>query len=285
MLVHTIYGMEKIITFEEWKRRDFDRTGITRYKLIITCEKCKKIYTPLLKAFSTRDKWVPCCIECYRKFYCYDEEWRKNNREAQLIAQNRPEVLEKQKQAQLKRWELGGEALREQYIQITKTLWEREDYRENQINKIRENWEKEEYREKIFTSYRQYFGIYRGNHYSSLVELSFLLWCEERKVSVKNYDLPGIPYFWKNKWRKYYPDYIITNDTIVEVKGKGRWYTQEKEMIEKKFSVLTEWCKEHTMKCRMVFDTDLGKTLWKKAKEVHFENNKENNSSVCGKSS
>lgn len=272
------------ITFYQFQEKQFNKTGISNFNLVIDCEKCKNEYKILVKKFLRRKKFAPFCTKCYFKECVCDEEWRKNNSKAQKIAQNRPEVLEKQRKAQLRRWELGGDDLRERYVQIGKNLWKRKSYRDNQIKRIRENWENLKYREKIFNnSKKQYVGKYKENFYHSLVEFSFLLYCEEKKHSVRNYDGPGIEYEFKNKIRRYYPDYIINNDTIIEVKGRGRWYNQNREQIEIKFSTLAKWCKSNNMKCRFIFDKDIGKRFWKEAKKL-YEIEKENIQTLQGES-
>ncbi len=266
--------MDKSIDFIELKNRNFDKTGISNYKINIICEKCQSSYFPIVKKFLVRKKIVPQCHSCYFKYNVHDHEWREKNRQAQLIAQNRPEVKEKQRIAQKKR-HLKPE-VKKRYREIGKEVWKRPEYRRVQIEKLKNNWKDPQYREKVFkNSKKQYIGEYKGLFYHSLVEFSFILYCEKRHIEIKRYDLQGIDYFYDDKLRKYYPDFIINENTIVEVKDKGRWYKRDKKQINVKYQALCKWCELNNMKCRMIFDTDIGKNLWYKAKET-YETEKEN---------
>ena len=169
-----------------------------------------------------------------------------------------------------------GPDLIEKYKKIGKELWTRDGYRENQIEKIRTNWTKLEYREKIFNNSKQYYGVYNSIRYYSLVEFSFILYCEEKFIPIKNYDGIGIEYSFNSKNHRYYPDFIINKNQIIEVKGLGRWYNRDKEVVETKYLALKEYCEDNKLTCRLVFSSDIEKRLWKKAKKIHEQNSKEN---------
>jgi hypothetical protein len=266
---------------EYWQRTDIHFKSHKKY-LSFECENCNAKNILKISNFENREERLPLCIGTKERNWCdgcysihsrATERFKKNNSAAQLIAQNRPEVLQKQREAQLKRYAAGGTLVLEQYREIGKKLWQDEGYRKNQIDKMKQNWQDPEYRKKIMSGYRQYTGIYEGCRYYSLVELSFLLNCFAEKRPVKNYDGRGIAYEFEGKERRYYPDFMIYDDwsCIVEVKGSGSWYKRDKKLVEKKFEALKDYCENNDLTCRLVFDSDLGKELWQKAKRVHNE--------------
>lgn len=117
-------------------------------------------------------------------------------------------------------------------------------------------------------------GVYKGVSYGSSLELSFLLWCEENNITnVKNFNINGIKYTF-DKQRTYYPDFIINNQTIIEIKGTGHTYQKTFDKTQKKFEALETWCKENNFKFRIIFDNDIENRLRNKAKKIHHENNK-----------
>lgn len=266
----------KSILYNQLLQQNFKPCGFSNHLLEIECENCFTHYQIKVKKFLVRKHRHPVCHDCYFKLYVFDAEWRAKNSQAQKIAQNRPEVLEKQRQSQKERYERGGEEIIKHYQEIGKKLWEDPEYRAKQKDALTRNWKDPEFRHKIFSHYKQYIGEYKGNRYYSLVEFAFLLWCEERDIKVKNYDGLGIKYVFQGQNKIYYPDYIVNDDTIVEVKGLGRWYEKHRKQIEAKNLALTSYCRSCNMKSRLVFNTDLGTILWKKAKKLHLSQEQNN---------
>lgn len=222
----------------------------------IFCEKCNAEYVTIIFGFFKRRHKNPVCNVCYRKYYLYDETWRENNSKAQKISQNKPEVLKRQSEIQKERHKKPG--LKEKYIEIGKKLWENPEYRKKVIGK----------------SGLSKRGVYNNIHYQSLVELSYILWCEKNNVNIINYDKEGISYNWEGKQKRYYPDFIVDSNTIVEIKGSGSIYRRFLEKNQEKFKVLEKWCSENNYKHKIIFDKELGITLRKEAKKIHGKINK-----------
>ena len=61
-------------------------------------------------------------------------------------------------------------------------------------------------------------GYYYGIYFESGYELSFIHCCIKNNIMIKRSDLK-IPYRYKGKTLYYYPDFIINDDVVVEVKG------------------------------------------------------------------
>ena len=60
-------------------------------------------------------------------------------------------------------------------------------------------------------------GYYKGIYCDSTYELVYLIYCLENDIDIKRCT-EYRKYFWKNKWRKYYPDFVV-DEQIVEIKG------------------------------------------------------------------
>jgi len=136
----------------------------------------------------------PICVKCALKFAVNTEEWRDNNSKAQLIAQNRPEVLEKQRKAQLK------------------LMKDDPFYAEKRASK----------------SYIS--GKIEGIKFDSSWEMFYMSYCWENPdiVSIERY-VGYIEYINdKSKKSKYYPDFLVTFKNgikkIVEIKGSKKYH-------------------------------------------------------------
>ena len=81
--------------------------------------------------------------------------------------------------------------------------------------------------------------------YESSLELACVLHCQELGLKVENYTLSPIVYFdtKKKKNRKYFPDFIINDFIIAEVKHtKGFIYENKKQEIEDKKRAAIKFC-------------------------------------------
>ncbi len=69
-------------------------------------------------------------------------------------------------------------------------------------------------------SYNKRFkqGWYKGFHCDSSYELVYLIYCLDHNINIKKCD-KKYEYFYKGLKHLYFPDFIINNDTIVEIKG------------------------------------------------------------------
>jgi hypothetical protein len=239
------------------------QSNYNKSNIKIDCS-CGKVYITKILGFNKRKYKKAICDICYRKTYMYDDEWKINNSKAQKIAQNRPETLEKQINSQKLRYSKPG--VKEHYREIGKKLWENPEYRK----KI------------IANSSISKSGIYHNLTYQSSIELAFILWCEANDKNIKNYSLGGIPYLWNGNIHHYYPDFIVDETLIVEIKCHTGIYFRDYEKNQTKFTALREWCKDKSLNVRIVFDTDLGNRAIKKARQLHDTLNKEKNNSIQG---
>jgi hypothetical protein len=82
----------------------------------------------------------------------------------------------------------------------------------------------EEERKKCLSKEHSWFscGKFNGIFWQATFELEFLVNCYENNINVKRYDLNGIKYFFENKEHYTYPDFIINDMYIIEVKGIKR---------------------------------------------------------------
>lgn len=79
-------------------------------------------------------------------------------------------------------------------------------------------------------------GIFNNIYWQGSWELDFLIFCHEHNINVKRFDLEPVEYFFEEKIRRTWPDFIVDNTYIIEVKG----YMNDKskariEACEKKF--------------------------------------------------
>ena len=63
-------------------------------------------------------------------------------------------------------------------------------------------------------------GRYKNIDYQSCLELSFILWCEHENIPIKRYDSSGVKYVSDDGVdRFYYPDFIINETKVIEIKS------------------------------------------------------------------
>lgn len=79
---------------------------------------------------------------------------------------------------------------------------------------------------------RSYHGYYKGILCQSSWELAFLIYCFDNDIKIKRNKI-GFNYIYKNKIKKYYPDFIIDN-TYIEIKGfiTEDWPEKQKQFKE-----------------------------------------------------
>jgi hypothetical protein len=251
----------------EWK--EITKNTPKKSYISLKCNVCKNEYvTHLIKLEGRTYSKEPLCPKHYRDIINNSSEWREKNRQAQLKAQNRPEVLEKQRLSQKRRHT--DPKVKEQYRQIGKKLWKNKEYAEKVANSLRKKWEDPEYAERVISnSKQQYHGEYENLKYQSLVELAFILWQKSVNKKIERYNLKGIK--WNNN-KNYYPDFIVNDNTIVEVKGgPNGWMRQRKDEIILKQKALISWCENNEYSQRLVFKKDIPKNFYKKAKEIHVK--------------
>lgn len=164
-------------------------------EIIFKCDICSNYDTMTYKCMKGRKicGTKPICRKCSLAYAVGSDEWRNKNSKAQFIAQNRPEVLEKQRASQ-------------------KRLMEEDPlYAEKRSSK----------------SYIS--GTIRGFRFDSSWELYFLAYCWTNPMidsivryegSIDYFDSYGIK-------RKYFPDFIVKyadgEQKVIEIKGTKKY--------------------------------------------------------------
>jgi hypothetical protein len=248
----------------------------TKVKIHLTCESCDTPATMQLNKFLKRNYFLnkPICSKCILKLVTNSEEWKNKNSKAQKIAQNKPGQIEKNRNAQIKRF--NNTETREKYKKIGKKLWENEEYRKKMTDVAKKKWQNPEYAKKVIENSRgsNKKGFYKNLFYQSSYELAFLLKFEFENGSlsgIKRIDF-SIPYVKKNKnIGYYYPDFLMNNEYIIEVKGYGPWV--DYDGLIRKNKAAKKYCKNNNYKFRVVDQIDLTSYWIKKAKKIHKELN------------
>jgi hypothetical protein len=181
--------------FEYSVIKKYIKTLRTKKKVRFDCQECG--FEEIMEiAMMHRRKIcgvLPICRKCSLGFAVKTEEWISNNSKAQIIAQNRPEVLEKQREAQCR-------------------LMESDPL----------------YADKR-CSHSYVSGKIDGFRFDSSWELYFIAYCWESDdiASIDRY-VGSIPYEDKDGIsRKYYPDFIVKYNSgkskIIEIKGSKKY--------------------------------------------------------------
>lgn len=240
-------------------------------KVQVDCIHCRtKVVFSAVQLFVNRKKVVQACGKCYAKFYIFDDDWRKRNSAAQLIAQNRPETIEKHKKNTKNMWIKDGARLRASHLAMVTS----QSYRDNMRNVISLKWQNDpDYRDRVSGkgSYK-HVGSMNDIVYHSLTELAFLLKCADENVSVRRYN-ESLQYVHpvSGTNHRYYPDFVVNDDTIVEVKGE-RWIEMDPHAFSAKMNSLDVFCKNNALKSRLVLTPEV--KPWLLAAKKYHENQK-----------
>lgn len=265
-----------MITFEDLKNQDYNTKLISNKKLCGTCKKCKQnfIYSQVKKFLRNRlnkpekiNLWETC-QKCWLKINtCEDENWIKKNSNAQKIVQNTPEQLQKNRDGVRKSWD--GER-RKKASNLLKEKWKNDEaFARKSLSNLNKN------NVKIGFGNGGLKGFYNNIHYDSALELSFIIWCLNEKIKIKRYDRDGIVYTDENGVkRNYYPDFIINNNDIIEIKGSGLWYRKN----YKRNILKSDAAKAKFDSYIVIFDKDeVVKKYYKTARNIHNETYKKEN--------
>jgi hypothetical protein len=213
----------------------------------------------------------PICSSCINKVVRNTDECQKRNSEAQLISQNRPEVKKKNREAQLKRFE-GPEVIKK-HSESGKKKWKDPEYREKMEKIAREKWKDPEYARKVIQNSKNggLKGFYKSLYYDSGYELAWLmiLESENKLCNIIRANTYIIYKNTKGKSSHYYPDFILDNKYLIEVKGYGPW--ADIDNISKKNEAAKIWCKSNGMRYRLVEFKDIGHHWYRKARNKHKE--------------
>jgi hypothetical protein len=267
----------KKITFKKLQQKNFDTYQISNIPLIGKCKKCKiKYQYSNVKKFlrNRRNKteikhlWNTC-QKCWLIINTSESpDWIKKNSNAQKIAQNKPETLQKNRDGVRKSW---TKKRRKSASDILKNKWKNDAIFRN---KALLNLNSDIDRVKIGFGNGGLKGEYKGIKYDSGLELSFILWCEQNNIPIKRYDLSPVSYKDENEIeRNYYPDFVINNGEIIEIKGHGLWYSKnyERNILKR------DAAKRVFPNFQIIFDYHKTvKTYYKTARKIHNETYKKN---------
>jgi len=196
---------------------------------------------------------LPICNKCICKVSGGTLERVKINSEAQQIAQNRPEVIQKQKIAQKIAMERDPSLI----IRRGKGRPKRKTQKTIAYHKKQTLL----HRQRILTDpeYARKFdpkgfvsGTINGIQFQSSLELSFLLYCISENILVKRCKLAIHYKNIKGENLIYRPDFQI-GDLIVEIKG---WI---KEDVTNKIIYAKRYCKKNFLKYSILYSQDLKK--------------------------
>lgn len=159
------------------------------------------------------------CKKCISKKICSSETWRLKNSKAQLIAQNKPEVKEKNRASVILAHKKDP-SISAKKREASLRLWKTEEY----SNKVQSNCNK-----------RRLSGVFDGLLFSSSYELSYLIYCDQNNIFVERSRFV-VPYKDEgNKERLYLPDYFVKKTKVVEIKGGFTKNVKLKAESAKKF--------------------------------------------------
>jgi hypothetical protein len=275
---------QKTITFDELQNREFNIKGISNHKLIGTCKRCNQNfkYSAVKKFMRNRkthkEMWETCPRCWLITKTSNNPEWIEKNRQAQIVAQNKPEQKRKNALGVSKSW---TETRKKSAKKLLEYRWQNDPiFSKKALANI--DWTNGKDIEKFNKYIHKSIGSgglkgeYKGLNYDSALELSYIMWCEDKGVKIKRYNLDPIIYKDENKKsRVYIPDFIINEDTVVEIKGLGLYYQKNynRNILKIKNA------KKHSYRYMIIFSNDeILKINYKKARKWHHENKiKKNN--------
>jgi hypothetical protein len=220
-----IYPEEIFILKSEQKNIPFDVAKKyfksdfnTKLKVEYICSRCGKFDITQFRNLKSREIDLPYCNNCWLRIRtCENQEWLNKNSEIQKIVQNKPEVKSKNSASVKKFWENNPEKLKQMR------------------EKILEN--------KNINNPKFFRGYFKGIYFESGYELFYLIYCFKNNIKVRRYEKKDgyIEYYnpIKEKNCLYKPDFIINDETIIEIKG-SRFLKIEslKLILEAKISAL-----------------------------------------------
>lgn len=140
--------------------------------------------------------------------------------------------------------------------------------------KTRRNKKQKRLKKKNFLNYNRKSarGYYKGLLYESCLELATILHCEKLGLKIERPNIdPPITYVspYDKKIHRYYPDFIVEDFLILEIKG----FIPKKQMMKifVKQNALEVHCKRNGLWCMMVFSETLDQNLVRRARKLHKE--------------
>lgn len=265
------------MTYTELEKRNFNTTLISNHPIEGNCVRCKQCFQySSIKKFlrSRKDKsnkrklWQTCPKCWYYINTREDPSWIKKNSESQKIAQNKPEQIQKNRDGVRKSWTTKR---RKKASKLLKEKWKNDEaFAAKCLNNL-----KDVNNVKIGFGNGGLKGEYNKIYYDSALELSFILWCEKNNIKIRRYDRNPIKYIDENNIsRNYYPDFIINENDIVEIKGSGLWYKKN----YKRNILKIEAAKQTFENFIVLFDEDESiRTYYRTARKIHNETYKKEN--------
>lgn len=226
--------------------------GLIKKRYIwFNCKSCSILVEMQLAKFLARRVQCQLCKHHYFETCVFTEEWKQKNSKSQIISQNKPETIEKHRTNSRK-------------------MWTDENRRLSMTENIKKRWEDVNFREKVIGKGKfSKHGIYKDITYASLAELSFILWMNDNGRKIKRYSGTGISYFLhENESHKYYPDYVLDDVSLVEVKSKY-WFEKHRELVEIKSEACRQFCHLNGKEFKFVLMSDIPVEFYKKAKIIH----------------
>lgn len=222
-----------MVTYNELENSNFYIRGLSNKPITGKCVKCGVLFEySTIKRFLRNRKnktekkqlWQSC-QKCWLAINTSeDENWIKKQSESQKIAQNRPGQKIKNAKGVSKSW---TDKRKKEASEYLRNRWQEDKaFRKKAMLNLNADINQV----KIGFGKSGLKGEYNNIKYDSALELSFIMWCNNKNIPIKRYDLEPVDYIDENDVaRKYYPDFIINNNEIVEIKGNGSWYNKHFE--------------------------------------------------------
>lgn len=268
-------NLTKISSLKKWQKK---LLTFSKIKIHFNCKKCLKNSVLTSKNIFGRKylRGESICAKCILSTVTNLDSWKSSNSKAQLIAQNKTEQLEKNRQAQIERFK-NPETIKK-HSESGKKKWKDPEYRKKMCKIAQEKWKNPEYAEKVIRNSKNSFntGWYKGLYFDSSYELAFILKIEIEEGDIKCLQRANFFINYENSLGKksvYYPDFILKNKYLVEVKGYGPW--ADLENIELKNRAAKIWCIKNDKKYRLIEKQDLTYHYINKARKLYKSNNNE----------
>ena len=164
------------------------------------------------------------CSKCISVECSKHEEFIRNNSNAQIIAQNKPETKLKMSISLKKAWQ--NEEVAKKWILGIASYAKSEESREKISKASKKLWQTEEYRSKMldrFVGFRGVSGIFKSKfsgeiRFDSTYEFFYLFYQDINKIEIKRFNRE-IKYLLNDEIKGYRPDFIDNNNNLIEIKS------------------------------------------------------------------
>ncbi|MDA3941872.1 MAG: NUMOD3 domain-containing DNA-binding protein [Spirochaetia bacterium] len=90
-------------------------------------------------------------------------------------------------------------------------------------------------------------GSFDGVYFQGTWELKYIIDCINNGVSIRRFDLEPFLYYFEGSPHHYFPDFIVNNDTTIEIKGYDKNFEKTKLKME-------EYKKQHKENYKILYD-------------------------------